>query len=133
MTWLFKDQLLKIKLKISGKIQPVRSLKRFELHPSEYLLPCAQFLLTRISPERFTQLAEEIVKIFPNKEDVGTYYTAYKRRNGVPCNAHGKLLDRHQYVRKCLKEDGILCEISTNEVSDKLGRNIVPMSDGNFC
>lgn len=73
----------------------------------------------------------EIVSLFPS-EKVGTYYTAYRRVNGRPCNAHGKLLDRHQYIRKCLKADGILCEPPTDEESNDLGRNVVELEDGNF-
>ncbi|XP_065206914.1 uncharacterized protein LOC135836183 [Planococcus citri] len=79
--------------------------------------------ITTISPQRFIELAMEIVSLFPT-EKVGTYYTAYRRVNGRPCNAHGKLLDRHQYIRKCLKADGILCEPTTDEESNDLGRNI---------
>lgn len=76
------------------------------------------FLVTPpIKPERFIELANEIVQIFP-RESVGTYYTPHvkKTKFSKGISAKGKLLYHHNFRRgKQRKALNTLKEKNQNE------------------
>lgn len=62
----------------------------------------------RIPTERFQQLSTNIIDVFP-LEQVAVYYVPYEKNpNGHPRAARGKLFSTYHYMRKQLKQFGLV-------------------------
>lgn len=77
----------------------------------------------RITTERFLELAANIIEVFP-QEEASLYYVPYERNpHGHPRSARGKLFSTYHYLRKQLKQFGLIP--SSNE---KLKERVPPIT-----